>query len=87
MKLNVHCDPWFMKIPHAGVGVGRELSPWASTLEAHTPRTHAPQWEEPMQREAGAPQREAGALQLEAGAPQLEKACTQQQRPSMAKNR
>ena len=46
-------EPWSGKIPHAP----EQLSPRATTDEAHAPRAGAQQEERPPQREAHAPQR------------------------------
>ena len=55
-------------------------SPRATTTEAWTPRTCAPQQEKPSQWEACAPQQRVAPR-----SPQLEKACAQQRRPNAAK--
>ena len=57
------------------------LSPRATTIEARTPRAHAPQ------REATTMGSPCTTTKSSPGSPQLEKARTQQQRPSAAKNK
>ena len=57
------------------------LSLRVTVTEAHLARDAAPQQEEPLQGETGAPQ-ERGAPLLQA-----EKACVQQQRPTTAKKK
>ena len=66
-------DPWSGKIPR---DVG-QLSPSATTTEAHAPRAHARQQEKPLQWEAS-------VLRWRVA---LEKARVQQQRHSAAKNK
>ena len=68
--------------PAATIEAPVPKSPHAATTEAQEPRAHAPQQEKPPQWEALIPQWRVAPHSL-----QLEKACTQQWRPSTAKNK
>ena len=70
-------EPWSRKIPHAA----EQLSPCATTTEAHAPGAHALQ-----QREATGMRSPRTTTKSSPHLPQLEKAHVQQRRTDTAKN-
>ena len=84
--------PWSRKIPH----VTEQLSPWATTTEAHKPQLlspHAAATEARMPRacalwrEATAMRSPRTTMKSSPHSPQLEEARAQQQRPNTAKKK